>query len=138
MGQADAEQGQAAPPVQPGERAPGDLGALDHHREAHAEQQREQGEELALHEEVDQAVGDPVGASERRIQTGVGLEHGPDEGLHVHQQDAAEREAAQHVQGGDAFAGGDGIQLRRVHRGLRSGGRAMMNENPSRRGSGCL
>ena len=54
------------------------------------------------------------------------------------QEWTAEREAAQHVQGGDAFAGGDGIQLRRVHRGLRSGGRAMMNENPSRRGSGCL
>ncbi len=110
MHQADAQQAEAATQVEAGEIAPGNLGALRHHREAGAEQQREQGEELALHEDVDEGIRPAVHALPVRIYATGGQVQRADEGLHVHQQDAQQRHSTQDIERGDALVRRDGLE----------------------------
>ena len=118
MRQANAEQGQRTPPVQAREGAPRGFGALRHQREAHAEQQREQRVELALHQEIDQRVGPGIGPAKIRVQAAACAEHRAGEGLQVHQQDAQQGEAAddvQHMQSLRLGHGGESDVRGRVH-----------------------
>ena len=54
------EQADDAADIRRDEGAVGAFGAAEHHRETHAEQQREQGPELALHEGVEAPAGGVV------------------------------------------------------------------------------
>ncbi|KAG1605827.1 hypothetical protein G6F46_013439 [Rhizopus delemar] len=92
------------------EIASGHVGALRHHRKAGAEQQREQGEELALHEHIDKGIGPVVDALPVHVDAGERQVQRATEGFDVHQQDAQHRGTTQDVQHGDAFAGSHRLQ----------------------------
>ena len=110
--QADPQQGQQAPRIQRGAAGAGRIRPLQHHRKAHPEQQRKQGDELALHQHVDGRIHPAVGAAETRVDPGDRFHQRPDERLDVHQQDAEQREPAQHVHHLDPLAHSDRRQFR--------------------------
>ena len=114
MQHAEHRQRQRAPQVGREEAAAGLLRTRQHHREAHPEQQREHGPELAAHEHVHEPAGpvvDPAGAGRHAH---VELADRPVEELHVHQRDAEQGEATHHVQRLDAIADRDRLESR-VH-----------------------
>ena len=83
-------------------------GAIHLDREANPEERREDRDELALDEPVDERLRESVGKPrphQRRLHVG---RHRRVEPAHVGGDDAEERRAAQAVDDGDAFAAGDG------------------------------
>jgi len=110
--EANAEQGQQAARIQ--RRAAGAcrVRAFQHDREPHPEQQGEQGDELALHQHVDRRIHPAIGAAETHVDAGDRFHQRADKALDVHQQDAEQREAAQHVHHFHPFRHRDRCQLR--------------------------
>ena len=129
MCQPDQQQPHRAPKVQAGERFPRSLGAHQHHREAHPEQQREQRPELAAHERVDEGIRHPRRPRQPRVDAGGDVQQRPAEELDVHQEDPEQRDATQDVEQLDAFGRPDGRQHRVVHGiGLPAGGRPIITQ----------
>ncbi len=109
-------QGQHAPQIDFLEFAPGLLGAHHHHRESHAEQQRKNRPELALHEIRDEPAGKPVGAGEAARHAFAEAGNGAIEELDVHQEDAEQRKPSDHIQGFDPLIRGNRRQIFVGHR----------------------
>ena len=104
-------QGQHAPQVDDLEFTPGLFGARHHHRESHAEEQRKDRPEFALHEIRDEPAGQPVDAREAPRHALAQTGDGAIEELDVHQEDAEERKPSHHIQGFDALTRGNRRQI---------------------------
>ena len=109
-------QGQHAAQVNDLEFAPGPLSARQHHRESHAEQQRKNRPELALHEIRDKPAGPPVDAGEAARHACAEAADRAIEPLDVHQEDAEQRKPAHDIQGFDPLIRGNRHQILVGHR----------------------
>ena len=100
-------QGQHAPQVDDLEFPSGLRRARQHHGESHAEEQRENRPEFALHEIRNEPAGKPVDAGEATRHALVEAAQRAVEVLDVHQEDAEQREPPHHIQGFDPLIQGN-------------------------------
>ena len=116
MHQADAEQHQRAAAIDPQAVLPASQQALELQREAGAEQERKDRVELAVHEQVVQAVLPQVAggaAPGHALRVGDHAPAGPVQD--VGEQDAEQGEAAQGIDDVEALVAGDGCSLMACH-----------------------